>query len=629
MIERDSGHLPIERRGGLDKRFCEVMDAAPVMIWVSGKDKGCIWFNQPWLTFTGRSIAQEVGNGWTDGIHREDFDRCLEMYFTHFEARKDFRMQYRLRRSDGAYRWIDDAGIPRYARDGTFLGYIGSCTDVTHLKEAEEARRESEHRLRLALDAAQMGTFEADIAANRALVDAQAARLLNLPDDTRILAVDELRRRMPLEDLTASSVKRERMTRYHEPYQHEFRLRLPDGSDRWLSMHAAVRSNRIFGVGFDVTDRKLVESALRESEARLRIATSAAGLGVFEWDPGADRAVWENERMYEIFQRTRADGPLTKRQFVGDHLYQDDAQYFETVLEEARRTGEPFHVVVRIRSKDGAQRWLRIDGKYLTSVTDGSVRLLAVIADITSGKQLEHRAVRASQRLATIQEEERRNIARELHDSTVQHLVAASLTLMTLKSSVGGERTDLWNDIERCLDEAMKELRTFCYLLHPPALRAGTLRSTLEEYVAGLASRSGLNIRLRLNPQVERLSLPVMRSLFRVVQAGLANVYRHAQATAVSVQLRWIGAGLHLTITDNGRGLDGGAPFMPGIGLRGIRARMDELGGKFRVIQAKPRGTVVHVVIPVDNEGRAAAPGAAPSLGLTCDDGLACSRSRS
>src|SRR6516165_8721295 len=95
----------------LDARFCEVMDAAPVMIWVSGTDKGCVWFNRPWLTFTGCSLAQEMGNGWSAGVHRDDFERCIEVYTSHFDARKDFRMQYRLRRHDGAYRWIDDPEV--------------------------------------------------------------------------------------------------------------------------------------------------------------------------------------------------------------------------------------------------------------------------------------------------------------------------------------------------------------------------------------------------------------------------------------------------------------------------------------------------------------------------------------
>jgi len=133
--------FPVELPGGLDARFCEVMDAAPVMIWVSGTDKRCVWFNRPWLTFTGRDMQQEFGNGWSEGVHPEDFDRCVETYVSHFDARKEFRMEYRLRRHDRTYRWIDDAGIPRFARDGSFLGYIGSCTDIHEYRETQSELR--------------------------------------------------------------------------------------------------------------------------------------------------------------------------------------------------------------------------------------------------------------------------------------------------------------------------------------------------------------------------------------------------------------------------------------------------------------------------------------------------------
>jgi PAS domain S-box-containing protein len=136
-----STDFPVELPGGLDARFCEVMDAAPVMIWVSATDKQCVWFNRPWLTFTGRNMQQEFGNGWSEGVHPEDFDRCLATYVSHFDARKEFRMEYRLRRDDGTYRWIDDTGIPRYARDGSFLGYIGSCTDIHEYRETQSELR--------------------------------------------------------------------------------------------------------------------------------------------------------------------------------------------------------------------------------------------------------------------------------------------------------------------------------------------------------------------------------------------------------------------------------------------------------------------------------------------------------
>jgi PAS domain S-box-containing protein len=126
---------------GLDASFCEVMDAAPVMIWTSGTDKACVWFNRPWLTFTGRTLEQEIGHGWSEGVHRDDLERCMDVYNRHFDARKDFRMQYRLRRYDGSYRWIDDTGIPRLTRDGAFLGYIGSCTDIHDYREMESELR--------------------------------------------------------------------------------------------------------------------------------------------------------------------------------------------------------------------------------------------------------------------------------------------------------------------------------------------------------------------------------------------------------------------------------------------------------------------------------------------------------
>jgi PAS domain S-box-containing protein len=133
--------FPVEPAGGLDARFCEIMDVAPVMIWVSGPDKQCVWFNRRWLSFTGRDMQQELGNGWSEGVHPKDFDRCLETYVSHFDARKEFRMEYRLSRHDRTYRWIDDTGIPRYARDGSFLGYIGSCTDIHEYRETQSELR--------------------------------------------------------------------------------------------------------------------------------------------------------------------------------------------------------------------------------------------------------------------------------------------------------------------------------------------------------------------------------------------------------------------------------------------------------------------------------------------------------
>ena len=122
-----------------EERFRLVANTAPVMIWMSGTDKLCTYFNKPWLDFTGRTLEAEVGNDWVESVYSEDLDKCLATYTEAFDRRESFTMEYRLRRYDGEYRWILDTGVPRFNLDNSFAGYIGSALDVTDRKLAEEA----------------------------------------------------------------------------------------------------------------------------------------------------------------------------------------------------------------------------------------------------------------------------------------------------------------------------------------------------------------------------------------------------------------------------------------------------------------------------------------------------------
>jgi PAS domain S-box-containing protein len=124
-----------------ENRFKNMADASPVLLWMSGPDSLCTFFNQTWVDFTGRTLEEEWGIGWAEGVHFEDLQRCMDRYMSAFNQRQPFEMEYRLRRRDGEYRWILDRGIPRYLPDGTFAGYIGSCVDITERKELEVALR--------------------------------------------------------------------------------------------------------------------------------------------------------------------------------------------------------------------------------------------------------------------------------------------------------------------------------------------------------------------------------------------------------------------------------------------------------------------------------------------------------
>jgi PAS domain S-box-containing protein len=136
-----------------EARFRKMADTAPVLIWMAGCDKLCNYFNAVWLEFTGRTLEEEIGNGWEAGIHPDDRERCVKIYVDAFDARQAFSMEYRLQNRNKEYRWILDKGTPRFNSDGNFEGYIGSCIDITERKQAEKKIAEQAVLLDVATDA--------------------------------------------------------------------------------------------------------------------------------------------------------------------------------------------------------------------------------------------------------------------------------------------------------------------------------------------------------------------------------------------------------------------------------------------------------------------------------------------
>jgi len=260
-----------------EQRFRIVADAAPVLIWMSGVDKLCTFFNKRWFEFTGRSPEQEMGNGWADGVHPEDLDRCFDIYTEAFDARKPFVMQYRLRRNDGDYRWISDNGVPRYDANGTFAGYIGSCVDVTDLLRQQKALDEFEERVALAAEAAQLGAWELDTTSNRIWVSDKVRQLFQFPADGEI-SYTHFEQRVHPEDRAARDRVMRRTIQAHSSYETEYRIVLPDGTIRWIGGRARCVSDtkgkptRLLGVSMDITERK-------QAEELFQLATEASPSG--------------------------------------------------------------------------------------------------------------------------------------------------------------------------------------------------------------------------------------------------------------------------------------------------------------------------------------------------------------
>lgn len=165
------------------QRFRAMADSAPVLIWMAGTDKLCYFFNKVWHEFTGRTLEQEMGNGWAEGVHPDDLHRCLEIYTHHFDLRKSFKMDYRLRRHDGQYRWILDHGVPRYLPNGEFAGYIGSCTDITESRQGEIELKRTKKNLEQTVRLAKIGGWEVDYVNGTITWSGVTREIAEVPDD--------------------------------------------------------------------------------------------------------------------------------------------------------------------------------------------------------------------------------------------------------------------------------------------------------------------------------------------------------------------------------------------------------------------------------------------------------------
>jgi signal transduction histidine kinase len=219
--------------------------------------------------------------------------------------------------------------------------------------------------------------------------------------------------------------------------------------------------------------------------------------------------------------------------------------------------------------------------------------LLGRAQDVTELRLMEAELSNLTERLLDAQEEERRRIAAELHDSTSQHLVAVQLELAALRRGRLTEKARA--DINNELAEAHREIRTLSYLLNPPRQADESLTNTLGGFAQGFARRTEMSIDLKVDGAINALPQRIQRALFRVTQEALANAHRHGRAKQVLIDLSLSGDGLRLAITDNGCPAD--LPFVRGVGISGMEVRIERFGGSLSVAPT-PSGTAVVAVIP-------------------------------
>lgn len=264
-----------------DRNFRAMADALPTLIWLADTAMLCTFFNRAWLEFTGRGLDRELGTGWTSGVHPDDQERCLKTYRDAFEARKPFEMQYRLRHASGEYRWIVDAGTPRYTVDGTFNGYFGHCMDVTEMQRLTEALAEGRERYALAQRAAHIASLDWDVESDRLRFSDEIEAMFGFAPGNIARSVDAFLACVHPADRPALQRAIETAIKKDRNYAIEHRIVRPDGTVRWVEQTGDIirdeedRATRMIGIVQDITARRQAEEGLRQSNKQLAASLAA------------------------------------------------------------------------------------------------------------------------------------------------------------------------------------------------------------------------------------------------------------------------------------------------------------------------------------------------------------------
>jgi PAS domain S-box-containing protein len=586
-----------------EERFRNMADTAPVMIWVSGPDKLCTFFNKPWLNFTGHAMGQELGNGWASGVHPDDLDRCLATYSSAFDARHNFQMEYRLRRADGEYRWVLDNGTPHY-RDGEFAGFIGSCIDVTEQKLIADRLRGQTVQLKAAQRLAKLGSWERHLESDGIDWSDEAVRIFGvsnslaptLPGFLNHVHPKDQERVLQAADEVHSSIS---------PVELSYRIVRPDGEVRFVrAIVEAIRDNRgtaVRTVGSiqDITEQVKAEQLLQESEERLKNAERLAHVGHWDCDVKTNRASW-SEEVFRILGKP-PDCALSYEAFLQAVIPQDQervARWVSDCLTEKRGNSIEFQIA-----------WPSGEVKTIACISEVSLgdegspaRIFGTCQDITGRKQVEEMLRGLAGRLLTAQEDERRRISHELHDDLTQRLAALAMELGSLAAELPAVPKHLrkrLRGLQRGVVEAAETSRHVAYQLHPSELDDLGLVRALRAYCEDFG-RGGIAVKFTSGSLPESVNCEVGSCLYKVTQESLRNVAKHAKTRRAWVTLEGMGDRVVLRVRDAGVGfsvesLGGGV----GLGVVGMQERVRNVKGSFAICSRPEQGTVITVEVPL------------------------------
>ncbi|HYL84667.1 MAG TPA: PAS domain S-box protein [Candidatus Angelobacter sp.] len=398
----------------------------------------------------------------------------------------------------------------------------------------------------------------------------------------------------------------EKTNEFHE----QFRIVCPSGAVKWVEVwgftakDGAGKVTALVGTTQDITKRKQTEEAFRRSEELLHAAFDQVAVG-FSMTDLQGRFMKVNEAYCRITGYSEQELLSTNYQAITHP--QDLPENLELAMSlVAGRTKSMVYEKRYIR-KSGELVWVQ---NSVSAVSDSDGRISGFVAlteDITERKRAEDGVRRLSGHLLQLQDEERRRISRDLHDTTGQDLVAVASTLGNLLTTIPASNRKLRKSIAQCqalADRCIREVRTLSYVLHPPMLDEAGLADAIRHYVSGFAERTGIEVQLKLSVDFGRLAREEEMALFRVMQESLVNIHRHSGSFSASISLDHTPKGVLLEMKDKGRGMPGNGHgrgktswLAGGVGIQSMRERMKQVGGQLD-IESSMRGTTVRATVP-------------------------------
>jgi PAS domain S-box-containing protein len=589
----------------IEERLRLIIDTMPTIVWRKLPDGSADFLNRNFREYTGLSLEDGLGWGWMMNAFHPD-DRLMEEWRTALADGKPFDKEARLRRADGHYRWFLIRAVPFRDKRGVIINWYGTTTDIEDLKRAED-------RFRLVINAipTMAWTLRPD-----GVVDFVNQRWLDYTGLTLQEEIDDPTDVVHPEDVPKVIQKWLAHKAVGEAFEDEMRLRRADGEYRWFLVRTAPlrdeQGNVVewCGVSIDIEDRKRADAAIREERARLLEAQEVAKMGSWEAELQTLNVIW-SEQTHRIFETDPSRFHPTRPKFR-EFIHPEDRAKVDAAFAASLDKRSPSTVEYRIVMPDSRVKILEERWQAFHDEEGKPVRIAGTCRDITERVQAEEELRRLSGNLLRSQDEERRRIGRELHDSTGQDLVALATMLGQLRSSIPSiERKPrrLLSESRALADKCIRDVRTFSYLLHPPALDQVGIADAIRDYVTGFTKRSGIHVELELSPRIGRMAREIELALFRVVQESLTNIHRHSGSQRAKIAIHR-NSDLTLEISDFGKGVSakqsigqGDPRFHVGVGIPSMQERVKLIGGRLD-IDSTSHGTFVRVTIPLGGNER-------------------------